>query len=288
MGSLFQFPKALMHQLRRASCAFVLICERMRALPLLSAARICAKWADLCRHGALLLLTPGAQRASHAQTPKKQELLMSNRFNAPSFAAKFAPASALAAVLGAALTFGAFAQSTETTEEAPIAPIETDLSLGEDASAPQVGQTYVKEVIQDWELQCVRADSEAEEPCQMYQLLQDEDGNPVAEVSLFRLPTGGQAIAGATVIVPLETSLQAQLRLSVDGGQGKRYPYSFCNAVGCFARIGLTEADVNGFKRGAKATLTLVPFLAPDQTVALDMSLKGFTASFDKVTVVTQ
>jgi len=192
---------------------------------------------------------------------------------------------ALSAVLSASMAFTAFAQSTDTetqdTEDTPIAPIETDLSLGEDASEPQVGQTYVKEVLQDWELQCIRTEDVATEPCQMYQLLQDENDNPVAEVSLFRLPEGGQAVAGATVIVPLETSLQAQLRISVDGSQGKRYPYSFCNSVGCFARIGLTQDDVNSFKRGAKATLTLVPFLAPDQRVALDMSLKGFTASYD-------
>lgn len=198
--------------------------------------------------------------------------------------------SAFTALACLALGSAALAQtSTETAEaDKPIAPIETDLNMGEDASAPQIGQTYVRETEQDWEIQCVRVEEGNDEPCQMYQLMQDEDGNPVAEVSIFRLPSGGQAIAGATVIVPLQTSLQAQLRISVDGGQGKRYPYSFCNPVGCFARIGLTQADVNGFKRGAVATVSIVPFLAQDQKVELNMSLKGFTASFDKSTVVTQ
>lgn len=198
--------------------------------------------------------------------------------------------SVFSAIACVALGGAAFAQTTAATaeEDKPIAPIETDLNMGEDASAPQIGQTYVREAEQDWEIQCVRVEEGNDEPCQMYQLMQDEEGNPVAEVSIFRLPTGGQAIAGATVVVPLETSLQAQLRISVDGGQGKRYPYSFCNPVGCFARIGLTEADVNGFKRGAAATVTIVPFLASDQKVELNMSLKGFTAGFDKSTVVTQ
>jgi len=203
---------------------------------------------------------------------------------------------ALSTAFGLALALSgpatlAQAQTTDDTaaaeEDKPVAAIETDLSLGEDASAPEVGQSYIKEEIDDWQLQCVRV-NDGEEPCQMYQLLTDENDNPVAEFSLFRLPEGGQAIAGATVVVPLETSLQAQLRVSVDGGQGKRYPYSFCNGVGCFARIGLTAADVTGFKRGATAKVTIVPFLAPDQRISLDLSLKGFTASYDKVTVVTQ
>ena len=195
--------------------------------------------------------------------------------------------SAFSAIACLALGGAALAQ-TETTEEAPVAPIETDLNMGEDAATPEVGQTYVRETEDDWEVQCVRVAEGNDEPCQMYQLMKDSDENPVAEVSIFRLPAGGQAIAGATVIVPLETSLQAQLRISVDGGQGKRYPYSFCNQIGCFARIGLTNSDLNGFKRGAKAVVTIVPFVAQDQQIELDMSLKGFTASYDKTTVAQQ
>ncbi|MFP4327439.1 MAG: invasion associated locus B family protein [Paracoccaceae bacterium] len=160
------------------------------------------------------------------------------------------------------------------------------LSLGEEESDdPQIGDTYVVEEIDDWELQCIRTEQE-EDPCTMYQLLTDEEDNPVAEVSIFRLPEGGQAVGGATIIVPLETLLTEQLRLSVDGGSGKRYPFSFCNQVGCYSRIGLTQEDVDAFRRGATATVRIVPFAAPDQTVSLDMSLAGFTAAFEKVSVI--
>ena len=198
--------------------------------------------------------------------------------------------SAFAFVTCLALSNGAYAQETAAEEETPsIMPSsEGDLNLGEDRSKPQAGQTYVREIEQDWEIQCVRTEDGENEPCQMYQLLQNEVGNPVAEVSLFKLPQGGQAVAGATVIVPLETALQAQLRIAVDGAQSKRYPYSLCNQVGCFARIGLTKSDLNGFKKGAKAVVTIVPFVAQDQQIQLEMSLKGFTASYDKTTVAAQ
>ena len=36
-------------------------------------------------------------------------------------------------------------------------------------------------------------------------------------------------------------------------------------------------------KKGAKATMTIVPVAAPDKKVPLDISLKGFTAGFDAV-----
>lgn len=185
----------------------------------------------------------------------------------------------------------AHAQTAPTTEEtAPAtgtaAEIEEQLSLGEDASAdPELGKPYTQEVIGAWEMRCIKTEEEVD-PCQMYQLLDDGQGAPVAEISLFRLPDGGQAEAGATIVVPLETSLQQQLTIAVDGGQARRYPYAFCNPVGCYARLGLTAADVASFKRGKAAVITIIPALAPDQEVRLTLSLEGFTASYDKVSVI--
>ena len=115
----------------------------------------------------------------------------------------------------------------------------------------------------------------------------DGQGQPMAEFSLFRLSGSGQAVAGATVIVPLETLLPAQLTISIDGAPGKRYNYSFCSPVGCVAQIGLTEADIAAMKKGSTATLSLVPAPAPDQTVKLTLSLKGFTAGYEASDVVS-
>ncbi len=168
------------------------------------------------------------------------------------------------------------------------AQIEEQLSLGEDADKdPELGKPYTKKEIGSWEMRCIKTEEEVD-PCQMYQLLADGEGAPVAEVSLFRLPGGGQAKAGATVVVPLETALPAQLTLSVDGGKARRYPYAFCNPVGCYVRMGLTDADIAAFKRGKQAVLTIVPALAPDQEVKLTLSLDGFTAGYDEVSVIEQ
>ncbi len=171
----------------------------------------------------------------------------------------------------------------DTTTETPTA--QAPLDMGQPIEqGPALGQRYVKEKHGDWTLTCIKTQAEVD-PCSLVQVLVDETSNPVAEVSLFRLE-GGQATAGATVIVPLETYLPGQLTIAVDGGTAKRYNYQFCNQIGCIAQIGLTQDDVNAYKAGAKATVTLIPAPAPDRPIILNMSLNGFTAGYDVVDVV--
>lgn len=204
--------------------------------------------------------------------------------------------AALLAMAPAAFAQETDAEDTATTEEAApsedAAPAEdaaptagadpadaTDLSLGEPVQ--QVGQPYIREEFGDWALRCLRAPEGQNDPCQLYQLLLDENDNAVAEISMFPLADGGRAAAGATIVVPLETLLNEQLTLTVDGGQARRYPYTFCNAAGCVARVGFTTEEVNLFKRGNAATLRMVPAGAPDQEVVLSISLNGFTAGYN-------
>jgi invasion protein IalB len=115
----------------------------------------------------------------------------------------------------------------------------------------------------------------------MYQLLTEEGGNPVAEFSLYKLANAGNVVAGATIAAPLGTLLSEEIKLSVDGGRSKSYAFSFCTMGGCFARIGLTEPEVEALKRGVTATLEIVPAQAPDQTVTIEASLSGFTDAYE-------
>ncbi|MFN7001852.1 MAG: invasion associated locus B family protein [Roseinatronobacter sp.] len=176
----------------------------------------------------------------------------------------------------------------QTTEEpnAPTPPAADSpvmlLSTGELVSPEGDGESYVGNTHGDWEIVCVRI-SDSADPCQMYQLLRDGEGNATAEISIFPLPEGGEAVAGATILTPLETLLTAQLVMQVDGGAAKRYPFTFCTAIGCIARVGFTGAEIDAFRRGAQATWSLVPVSAPDQTVDLNMSLIGFTAAFNEL-----
>lgn len=182
------------------------------------------------------------------------------------------------------------AQSATEQEETENAGEQStgELALGQEVSdEPKPGDAYIKEQMGDWALRCVVV-AEGDDPCQMYQLLSDANGAPIAEFTMFRLPESNKAAAGATIIVPLETALQRQLSIKVDAQPAKLYPFAFCNPVGCYARIGLTAEDVATYKRGAEAVLTIVPMAAPDQTVDVTLSLGGFTAAFDKASVLNQ
>lgn len=177
----------------------------------------------------------------------------------------------------------AAAQDTTAPPADSVAPVPGELSLGEAVDGqPQIGQTYVADMQGDWEIRCVRTE-DGKDPCQLYQLLQDEAGNSVAEIGLFALPAGQQAAAGATIITPLETLLTQQVTIAVDGGTAKRYPFTWCSEIGCFARVGFTADEVAAFKRGRQAVLTIVPVVAPEQPVRLAISLSGFTAGYDAV-----
>lgn len=175
----------------------------------------------------------------------------------------------------------AFAQeATDETTPAETAPADDGLALGEPVG-PQPGEPYIRETFDDWALRCIKAPEGERDPCNLYQLLMNETGLAVAEFNFFRLPEGGRAAAGANVVVPLETLLTQQLTMSVDGANTRRYPFTFCNAAGCVARIGFTPEEVDQLKRGAQATLRLVPAAAPTEQVVLTLSLKGFTAGYE-------
>ncbi len=198
-----------------------------------------------------------------------------------------------ALALGGALILAAatlHAQDT-TTPEQPAAPpaAASDLAMGQDPNGglpgpndAEVGGIYLAAAFEKWEQRCTKT-ADGADPCQLYQLLLDKDGNSVAEINMFNLPAGGEAVAGATFVAPLETLLTANLKITVDSGQTRIYPFAFCTKQGCVARLGFTADELVSFKKGAKATVTIVPAVAPDQNVDLDMSLKGFTAGFDAV-----
>ena len=191
---------------------------------------------------------------------------------------RFTKSAAFALSLLCAST--AYAQETETD---PGAGLDLGTPVDQEPSEPQPGQTYTAATFQDWSLRCLKQD-EGPDPCQLYQLLKDSEGNSVAEFSLFGLPEGGQAVAGATIVAPLETLLTQQLTITVDGSEPRRYAFTFCNTGGCVARVGFTQAEIDQFKRGRDAVVRLVPASAPDQEVLLTLSLSGFTAAFNATT----
>lgn len=187
-------------------------------------------------------------------------------------------------LVAAALWCGAaYAQEATQDADAPQTQVGSDLDLGE--TGPRVGEQYLKEESGDWAIMCINTGTDTE-PCVMRQILTGQQGQPVAEVTIEKLPEAAPAAAGATIVVPLEVLLQAQLALSIDGAPGKRYNFHHCNPVGCLAQVGFTQQDVEALKSGTKGTLSMVSILAPTQALQLEVSLAGFTSGFDQLEAI--
>ncbi|MEM8824443.1 MAG: invasion associated locus B family protein [Pseudomonadota bacterium] len=203
-----------------------------------------------------------------------------------------APKTAIATVLIALLSLPALAQDTTTSTDAPAAETEaggaaeapnTDLPIGTpETTEPEI---YLREEHGAWQVRCLRAPEGQDDPCQLYQRLSDAQGQPTADINFFDLPDGTEVVTGATLLTPLQSLLTAQVRISVDGGQVRTYPYTFCDPSGCYARMGFTADDVAAFRRGAVATVIVVPAVAPDQPAELQMSLSGFTAGLAAIEI---
>ena len=160
-------------------------------------------------------------------------------------------------------------------------PVAEKFSTGEVVeSTPVMGEYYVKGIFGDWTLHCLKTE-QTQDPCQLFQLMHTPDGSPVAEYNLNPIQSDGLVIAGANVITPVETLLTQQLTIQVDDENAKIYPFAFCVQMGCVARIGLTEDDLDSYRSGARAIITMFPAAAPTQPERLTLSLTGFTAGHE-------
>ena len=148
----------------------------------------------------------------------------------------------------------------------------------------QIGQPYQLGTYGDWSVRCLRAPDDQNDPCEMHQLMLGPDGSPTAEINLFQV-NRENVVAGATIVTPLETLLTQNLRLKIDGGTGKVYPFTLCSRQGCVAQVGFLDEELNAMKAGTEAQVIIVPAAAPESTVELKISLSGFTAAYEALQV---
>lgn len=197
-----------------------------------------------------------------------------------SFAAMLAlstAAGAQEAATNSATDSGAAPQDSAAPTTGPAAELDTGREVSRE------NQPYIRETHGDWSLRCVpnAVEGKEDDPCHMYQLLTESEGNPIAEFMLYRLEGTGNIAAGVTIAVPLGTRLTEELKLSVDDGKAKSYAFSYCTMAGCFSRIGLTGPEIEAMKKGVEAQIEIIPEQAPDQKVRIGVSLKGFTAAYE-------
>lgn len=158
------------------------------------------------------------------------------------------------------------------------------LSIDDSMTAEtQQTEPYIKERIKDWNLKCIEP-IDSIERCEANQIIFNQKQQPVAEISIFKLPKGQIAAAAATIIVPLETVLNEGLVLEMQDLEPKKYQFKFCNSIGCYSQIGLTIEELEALKSKGKASIFLKHLSSGDQQIVIPISLSGFTTTFSKAT----
>ncbi len=125
----------------------------------------------------------------------------------------------------------------------------------------------------DWEIRCAEDGAN----CRMVQVALDEEGNNVVSVSMQALPEGGSAQLGVVMVSPLLTLLPRGISVAVGDGVPAAYPFSWCDRQGCYARFGLTAGQVEAFKAGTDAKISIFAVTDTENAVQSTLSLTGFT-----------
>ena len=175
------------------------------------------------------------------------------------------------------ILFSIFCISSLKAEEADSLSIDDTIM-----SEPQKTEPYIKERFENWSLKCIKTVNSIER-CEANQIIFNQKQQPVAEISIIKLPKGQVAAAAATIIVPLETILSEGLVLAIQELEPKKYQFKFCNSLGCYSQIGLTDDEVEALKRKEKASIFLKHISSGDQQIVIPMSLDGFTKIFSNL-----
>ncbi len=168
---------------------------------------------------------------------------------------------------------------------------QTDPLVLPDRSEVEPGQAFVAEIFTDWQVRCIRSpDDNTPDRCEMFQMLEEQNGNPVAEfrVAASLLQQDGE-VATATFLTPLDTLLNRGLQLQVDDNEPAVVPYAFCREIGCFVQLALTQDDIETFENGIDTQVVIFALMRDDlgqmggAPVPLVASLRGFTAAYASV-----
>ncbi len=129
---------------------------------------------------------------------------------------------------------------------------------------------------EEWYKACTKQDEN--DVCVVQKILSAPTGQLLTAVGLITV--AGQVNRQVLqVTVPTARRIPSGVSMSIDGGQSSRLDFSVCMPDRCVAEVPLTEAVVNGFKRGREVVFTSVNFQGAPNPIPV--SLNGFTGAFD-------
>lgn len=102
---------------------------------------------------------------------------------------------------------------------------------------------------------------------------------------LLRDDPGQESRLLAVAAVPLGVLLPFGLTWQIDASEPVRVPYMLCDPTSCATQLVINEQYVNSLKRGS--TLKLTAKNRQNQDLTIEITLAGFTATYDGDTAIT-
>jgi invasion protein IalB len=162
---------------------------------------------------------------------------------------------ALATMMVLALTSGAFAQSTQSTANAPK-----------------------PEKYKDWDLFCPKPPAaSAPKVCEIRTIILSDKGQRLGALVVAAEVGGTDVIASA--LLPLGVDLTQQPSLAVGTGKPITLQYLRCLQRGCEAITKLSADHQAALRAGSSAKVAVG--VGPGKTATFDFSLAGFSAAHD-------
>ncbi|MGH6763715.1 MAG: invasion associated locus B family protein [Phyllobacterium sp.] len=161
------------------------------------------------------------------------------------------------------------------------APVGGVAAAQEEATLPG-GASSLQETYQDWLVVCVQ---EKGKRCVLLQRTQ-QNGQQLMAIELAANADGKTATG--TLVLPFGLALDAGVALQVDDKPvGKPLRYSTCLAAGCVVPLSVDAPSLVALHAGEvlKATAKAAD---SGQAIPLSISLKGFSAAFNRVAELTE
>jgi invasion protein IalB len=153
----------------------------------------------------------------------------------------------------------------------------------QDASALPGGATSLQETYDDWLVQC--ATQQTGKACAMQQEQRaQETGQRVLAIELRPAGTGVEGV----VILPFGLALAKGATVQVDEGKvSAPLAFSTCLPAGCVAPLTFNAEMLQGLRKGSALKINVTPD-GGGEPIALSVSLKGFSAAFDRTAVLVK
>ena len=192
-------------------------------------------------------------------------------------------AAAMAAALTASLSVPAWAQGQQQQSPQPVNPAVQQFGpRANQAPRQQAPKAELVATHGDWAVQCQEEPAAAGaesggRACGMFQAAKSQRQGVGLTLVVVKGEQEGKEVTMLRVMAPIGVYLPTGVALEIDGDAVGRVPFTRCIPQTCMAIAEASEPTLEKMKKGGTANFII--YEAPGSGMAMELSLKGFTAA---------